>query len=92
MAGPNQWMTSSTWLFDEAPDEGLHGPTLPVLAPEDVATRIILADLEDGPTYVLTDFPVVGAGLRRWRWLAFQQSPNSTGKGRFPWEAPLVEG
>jgi hypothetical protein len=83
--GPNQWLTTE-WLFADPPDQEEHGLTVPVLVPEEVATRLVLTDLEGPLQRIVSDHPVVGVDARRWRWAAFAARPNTHGEGRFPWE------
>ena len=92
IGGRDQWIGSDQWLFIDPPVEAEGEVTLPVVMPEAAAIRAVLNDLTNAPPRIVTDYQTTSAETRRWRWLAFQQSPNSTGKGRFPWEAPFVEG
>lgn len=84
--GPNQWLMTTEWLFADPPDQEGHGPTVPVLVPEEVATRLVLTDLEGPTRRVVNDHPVAGMEARRWRWAAFVARPNDQGAGHFPWE------
>lgn len=84
--GPDQWLMTTEWLFSEPPDLEQHGPTVPVLVPEEVAVRLVLTDLEGPIQRVVSDHPVVGVEARRWRWAAFVTEPNDEGQGRFPWQ------
>lgn len=92
IGGRDQWLATDQWLFIDPPAEAEGAVTLPVLMPESAAIRAVLNDLTSAPPRIVTDYQTTPVETRRWRWLAFQQSPNSTGKGRFPWEVPLVEG
>lgn len=86
VAGPHQWISTTEWLFVEPPKEAAGEITLPVVCPENVAVRAILADLTNEPRRILFDLPTTGAETRKWRWVAFQAAPNGRGHGRFPWE------
>lgn len=86
VAGPHQRLSTTEWLFVVPPVEAVGEITVPVVCPEDVAVRAILADLTDEPCRILFDLPVSGAQVRKWRWVAFQVAPNARGHGRFPWE------
>ena len=84
--GPNQWLLTTEWLFSDQPDENEHGPTVPVLVPEEMAVKLVLTDLEGPHQRVVGDHSVVGVEARRWRWAAFVADQNDQGQGRFPWE------
>lgn len=84
--GQNQWLMTTEWLFSDQPDEQEHGLTVPVIVPEEVATRLVLTDLEGPLQRIVSDHPVVGVEARRWRWAAFVARPNNCAEGRFPWE------
>jgi hypothetical protein len=86
VAGPHQWISTTEWLFVEPPQEAAGEITVPVVCPENVAVRAILADLTAEPRRILFDLPTTGAETRKWRWVAFQAAPNGRGHGRFPWE------
>lgn len=92
IGGRDQWIATDLWLFIAPPEEAEGEVTLPVVMPESAAIRAVLNDLTNAPPRIATDYQTTPAETRRWRWLACQQSPNSTGKGRFPWEALFVEG
>lgn len=85
-AGRGEWISASDWLFIEPPAATSGHQTLPVLTSEDTAVRVIVADLRAVKRRIVYDHAVIGAEARRWRWLAFQNSPNSQGRGVFPWE------
>lgn len=85
--GPNQLLMTTEWLFSDQPDEEEHGPTVPVIVPEQVATRLVLTDIEGPLQRIVSDHPVLGVEARRWRWAAFVVRPSHHGEGRFPWEA-----
>lgn len=89
--GQDQWIGADQWLFADPPAEVESEATLPVVMPVAAANRAVLNDLTGERPRIVTDYQTSPAEIRRWRWLAFQQSPNSTGKVRFPWEAPFVE-
>jgi hypothetical protein len=84
--GPNQWLLTTEWLFSDQPDQDEHGPTVPVLVPEEIAIKLVLTDLEGPHQRVVSDYSVVGVEARRWRWAAFGADQNNQGQGRFPWE------
>lgn len=84
--GPNQWLLTTEWLFSDQPDQDEHGPTVPVLVPEEIAIKLVLTDLEGPHQRVVSDYSVVGVEARRWRWAAFVADQNDHGQGRFPWE------
>lgn len=86
LAGRHNWVSTSEWLFVEPPAEADGFETLPVVMPETVAVKAILADLTNPEPRILTDHQVTGAEGRKWRWVAFQIAPNAQGQGDFPWE------
>lgn len=86
VAGRGEWISASDWLFTEPPAETNGHLTLPVVTSDDTAVRVIVADLGAVEQRIVYDHAVTGAEARRWRWLAFQNNPNSQGKGFFPWE------
>lgn len=86
LAGRHNWVSTSEWLFVEPPAEADGFETLPVVMPESVAVKAILADLTNPEPRILTDHQVTGAEGRKWRWVAFQIAPNAQGQGFFPWE------
>ena len=79
--GPNQWLLTE-WLFADPPDQEEHGPTVPVLVPEEVATRLVLTDLEGSLQRVICDHSVVGVEARRWRWAASSFTASSSVRSR----------
>lgn len=87
VAGHNLWLTTTEWLFVDPPSESGEDVTVPVVVPEGVATKAILADLTSEPNRIVTDHQVTPAEARKWRWVAFQVAPNPQGQGVFPWEA-----
>lgn len=86
VAGRGEWISASDWLFTDAPVATSGHLTLPVVTTNDTAVRVIVADLGAVEQRIIHDHAVTGAEARRWRWLAFQNNPNSQGKGFFPWE------
>ena len=86
VAGRGEWISTSGWLFTDAPAATFGYLTLPVVTSDDTAVRVIVADLGASERRIIYDHAVFGAEARRWRWLAFQNNPNSQGKGFFPWE------
>lgn len=86
VAGRHQWLSTTEWLFVAPPVEADGKPTVPVVMPEGVATKAILADLTSEPNRIVIDHQVTPAEARKWRWVAFQIAPNAQGQGRFPWE------
>jgi hypothetical protein len=88
VAGPHQWLSTTEWLFVEPPVEVAGEITVPVVCPENVAVRAILADLTNEPRRILFDLPTTGAETRKWRFIAFCSATNIQGKGVFPWETP----
>lgn len=86
VAGPHQWLSTTEWLFVEPPVEAAGEITVPVVVPEAVATKAILADLTTEPSRIVFDHQVSPAEARKWRWVAFQVAPNAQGQGYFPWE------
>ena len=86
VAGPHQWLSTTEWLFVDPPAEADGWPTVPVVMPEGVATKAILADLTSEPNRIVIDHQVTPAEARKWRWVAFQIAPNPQGQGYFPWE------
>lgn len=86
VAGPHRWLSTTEWLFLEPPVEAAGEITVPVVVPEAVATKAILADLTTEPNRIVFDHQVSPAEVRKWRWVAFQVAPNSHGQGYFPWE------
>jgi len=86
LAGRHNWVSTSEWLFVEPPAEADGFETLPVVMPESVAVKAILADLTNPEPRILTDHQVTGAEGRKWRWVAFQIAPNAQDQGFFPWE------
>jgi len=82
--GPNQWLSTTQWLFIEPPSPEAEADTIPVVVPERVVSR---AFRNDGPRRrILFDYRTTPAETRKWRWVAFQIAPNPQGQGRFPWE------
>lgn len=86
VAGRHQWLSTTEWLFVDPPPETGDWPTVPVVMPEEVAVRAILEDLTGDPPRILFDHQTTPAERRKWRWVAFQVSPNRQGRGYFPWE------
>lgn len=86
VAGPHQWLSTTEWLFVEPPVEAAGEIIIPVVVPEAVATKAILADLTTEPNRIVFDHQVSPAEARKWRWVAFQVAPNRQGQGYFPWE------
>lgn len=91
IGGRDQWIATDQWLFIDPPVEAKCEVTLPVVMPEAAAIRAVLNDLTSAQPRIVTDYQTTQAEMRRWRSLAFQRSPNATGKGHFPWEVPFVE-
>lgn len=87
VAGPDQWISTSEWLFVEPPQSAPEQVTAPVALPEEVAVKAILNDLTNDPQRILTDHAMTPGEIRKWRFLAFQVAPNPQGQGLFPWEA-----
>lgn len=86
VAGPRKWISTAEWLFVEPPLEAAGEITVPVVVPEAVAVKAILADLTNEPRRILFDLPTTGAETRKWRFIAFCSATNIQGKGVFPWE------
>ncbi len=85
-AGRHQWISTTEWLFVEPPMEADGFETMPVVMPERMAVKAILADLTNPEPRILFDHATSPAEKRKWRWVAFQVAPNSQGQGQFPWE------
>lgn len=79
VAGPRLWLSTTEWLFVEPPVEAAGEPTVPVVMPEGVAVRAVLNDLTSEPNRIVIDHQVTPPEARKWRWVAFQISPNSQG-------------
>lgn len=86
VAGRNQWLSTTEWLFREPPTEAGAWVTVPVVMPEAVAVRAILKDMANEPPRILFDHQTSPSERRKFRWVAFQVAPNPQGQGRFPWE------
>lgn len=86
VAGPHRWLSTTEWLFVDPPVEAEERVTVPVVMPDEIAVRAILADLTNDPQRIIFDLPTTPAETRKWRWVAFQVAPNPQGQGRFPWE------
>lgn len=86
VAGPHMWISTTEWLFVEPPQEAAGEITVPVVVPEAVAVKAILADLTNEPRRILFDLPTSGGETRKWRFIAFCSATNIQGKGVFPWE------
>lgn len=85
VAGRNQWINTTEWLFVDPPVEADGFETLPVVMPQQAAVRAVLADLTNPEPRILTDHKVSLAEGRKWRWLT-QIAPNAQGQCHFPWE------
>lgn len=86
VAGPHQWLSTTEWLFTDPPAEAAGKVTVPVVVPEAIAIKAILADLTNQPQRILFDQATSSGQTRKWRWVSFQVAPNQQGQGRFPWE------
>ena len=86
VAGRHQWISTTEWLFISPPAEAAGEMTVPVVVPEAVAIKAILADLTSDPNRIMFDHTTTPGETRKWRWVAFQTAPNAQGQGRFPWE------
>lgn len=86
VAGPHQWISTTEWLFISPPVEAAGEITVPVVVPEAIAIKAILADLTSDPNRIMFDHAMTGAEKRKWRWVSFQMAPNSQARGQFPWE------
>lgn len=86
LAGPGQWISTGEWLFIDPPMDVTDQITAPVVLPEATAIKAILADLTNAPSRIITDYALTPGEVRKWRWLAFQRSHNTEGRGVFPWE------
>ncbi len=86
VAGPHQWISTTEWLFISPPVEADGEITVPVVLPEAIAVKAILADITSEPQRILFDQAASSGQVRKWRWVAFQTAPNPQGQGRFPWE------
>lgn len=86
VAGRGQWISTPEWLFVDQPMDAVGYEAVPVVMPEVMAVKVILADLTNPAPRILTDHLVTGAEGRKWRWVAFQIAPNKCGQGIFPWE------
>lgn len=71
-------------MLDEAEADG--EITVPVVVPEAIAVKAILADLTNDPPRILFDHALSGGQTRKWRWVA-SHTAREQGRGRFPWEA-----
>ena len=85
---------TSVWMFARVPQVMRPGFfSVPVIVPEDVASRLNLIECEDRRTQRVYGEHVVGAvEMRGWRWAAAQVFPRSDGMGVFPWEKVAIEG
>lgn len=83
VAGRHMWISTTDWLFVEPPLEADGFETLPVVLPQNMAVKAVLADLTNLEPRILTDHQVTPAEERR---VAFQIAPNPQGQGCFPWE------
>lgn len=86
VAGRHQWISTTEWLFISPPAEAAGEMTVPVVVPEAVAIKAILADLTSDPNRIMFDHTTTPGETRKWRWVAFQTAPNAQGQGYFPWE------
>lgn len=86
VAGPHQWISTTEWLFISPPAEAAAEITVPVVVPEAIAIKAILADLTNDPNRIMFDHTTTPGETRKWRWVAFQIAPNPQGQGYFPWE------
>lgn len=86
VAGPHQWLSTTEWLFISPPAEAAGEITVPVVVPDAVAIKAILADITNEPQRILFDHATSPGESRKWRWIAFQVSPNEQYRGYFPWE------
>lgn len=86
VAGRHQWISTTEWLFISPPAEAAGEMTVPVVVPEAVAIKAILADLTSDQNRIMFDHTTTPGETRKWRWVAFQTAPNAQGQGRFPWE------
>lgn len=86
LAGRNQWLSTTEWLFVEPPNEAEGHVTVPVVMPEGIAVQAILNDLTNEPQRIIFDLPTSSGETRKWRFIAFANAPNNFGQGRFPWE------
>ena len=86
VAGRHQWISTTEWLFISPPAEAAGEMTVPVVVPEAVAIKAILADLTSDPNRIMFDHTTTPGETRKWRWVAFQTAPNAQGQGRCPWE------
>lgn len=86
VAGPHQWLSTTEWLFTDPPAEAAGEITVPVVVPEAIAIKAILADLTSERPRILFDHATSPAETRKFRWVSFQVAPNPQGQGRFPWE------
>ena len=86
IAGRNQWLSTTEWLFISPPAEADGEITVPVVMPEAVAVKAVLNDLTSDSPRILFDHATSPGETRKWRWVAFQTAPNPQGQGKFPWE------
>ena len=86
VAGRHWWISTTEWLFVEPPVEAEGFETLPVVMPQSMAVKAVLADLTNSEPRILTDHQVTPSQERKWRFVAFQIAPNAQGEGHFPWE------
>lgn len=87
VAGRDQWLSTTEWLFVEPPAEAEGQVTVPVVVPETIAIKAVLADLTNEPQRILFDHQVTPTEARKWRYVSsFQADPNADGRGNFPWE------
>lgn len=86
VAGRHGWISTTEWLFVDPPMEADGYETIPVVLPERIAVKAILADLTNPERRILTDHKVTPGEGRKWRWVAYQIAPHPQGQGYFPWE------
>ena len=86
VAGQHLWISTTEWMFTDPPAEAAGEITVPVVVPEAIAIKAVLADITNEPNRIMFDHATTPGETRKWRWVAFQTAPNAQGQGRFPWE------
>ena len=77
----------SAWAFAPRPETPPNITVIPAIMPEAVASKVKLADLEDGRERRVFGEHIVGdAELKAWRWVAKSVYQTQSGGGVFPWE------
>lgn len=82
VAGRHRWLSTTEWLFVDPPVEADGLETQPVLMPELIAVKAIVADLANPEPRILMDHKLSHREERKWRWAA----SHIVGQKHFPWE------